>query len=206
MRINYDTRLASWHVIKSFYLGWFVYIIALINIHLQNRFGKSEKSILQTRNITITERPFIFYCHLPYDDCLCSIIHNQSNTSYECVGYSVLVGSRVLPLISFFSQIALVQVVFSISTDRRAVVICTLWIISLFSFIVIIIGIYWNRCSHAFITSILGFTGTVLSCFGVVNILVGRDRVDSSVNSNQIEVVEKLKEDNKQNKSWQELI
>jgi hypothetical protein len=206
MRIKYDTRLTSYHTITAFSLGWLLFFIICFNAHLQYLLGESEKSILQSRNITITQRPTIFYCELPYDDCLCSVISNQTNTSDKCVSFAVLVGSRVLSLISFLFQIALVREILSISTDRPSAVIYTLWIISLFAFIGMIISIHWDSCYHAYITVILSVTGTLLSFLGLWNALIVRAFFVASVNSNKIVVVQKSEKDNKEGQSWQELI
>lgn len=114
-----------------------------------------------------TTSAFFFYCNLPFNDCLCSVISNKSDTSDKCITYAALVGSRILPMISFFLQIILVREIFSFSTDCPRIVIFTLWITSIFAFIGIPISIYWNDCFQVYITIILMFTGMLLSTLGI---------------------------------------
>jgi len=206
MRIKYDTRLTSYHTITAFSLGWLLFFIICFNAHLQYLLGESEKSILQSRNITITQRPTIFYCELPYDDCLCSVISNQTNTSDKCVSFAVLVGSRVLSLISFLFQIALVREILSISTDRPSAVIYTLWIICLFAFIGMIISIHWNSCYHAYIILTLFGTGELLFLLSCHNVIIGNDRDRSISNRNQVIIPHRSETTNNESRSLLELL
>lgn len=206
MRMKYGTPLTSSHACKAFLLGFFLYNVILTNLNLQKFIGDSEKSILQSRNTTLTQRPTIFYCNIPFNDCLCSVISNKSDTSVECITYAVLVGSRILPKFSFFLQILLTREIFSFSTDCPRIVIFTLWITSIFAFIGISISIYWNDCFQAYIAIIVSFTGVVLSALGMYNMKIYLAHYDANLNRNQVAVVEKSEKDNKGEKSWQELI
>ena len=206
MKIQFGTSLTSYHAFKAFLLGFSLFIIGVFNVCFHNFFGKSEKSILQSHNINVTQRLDVFFCDLPYDDCLCSVLSNKSDTSDNCITYAKLLGSRVLPLVSFILQIFLIRELFSFSADRLRVVIYALWIASIFTFIGLTISIYWSSCYHAYISFILYVTGVSLALLSMHNSLVVHDHLRSSFNCNQILVGQKSEKDNKEGKSWQELI
>jgi hypothetical protein len=206
MRIKYGTPLTSRHAWRACYLGFLVYIVIISNGNLQSFIGEAEKSILESRNTTLTQRLPFLYCNLPFNDCLCSVVSNKSDTSDKCITYAVLVGSRILPMISFFLQIVLVRDIFSFSTDCPRIVIFTLWITSIFAFIGIPISIYWNDCFQVYITLILMFTGMLLSALGIYNVIIVHSYHVANLNRNQAVVVENSEKDNKGEKSWQELI
>jgi hypothetical protein len=206
MKIQFGTRLTSCHAFKAFFLGFSLCIIGVFNVCFHNFFGKWEKSILQSRNINVTRRLDVFFCDLPYDDCLCSVLSNKSDTSDNCITYAKLVASRFLPLVSFILQIFLIRELFSFNADRPRVGIYALWIASIFTFIGLTISIYWSSCYHAYISFILYVTGLSLALLSMHNSLVVHDHLRSSFNCNQIVVVQKSEKDNKGDKSWQELI
>jgi hypothetical protein len=201
MRIQYGTPLTSYHACKAFILGFLIYLTGSFNGYLHNLLGKSERSILQSRKINVTERPDFFYCDLPYDDCLCSVLSNKSDISDDCITYFQLVSSRILPLVSFFLQIYLARQLFSFSADRPRVVIYALWVASVFTFIGMTISIYWNSCYHAYITSFLLLTGASLCLLSMHNVLVVRDHQVASYNCNQMIIAQKSERDNTASKS-----
>jgi hypothetical protein len=201
MRIQYGTLLTSYHACKAFILGFLIFLIGFFNGCLQNLLGKSEKLILQSRKINVTERLDFYYCDLPYDDCLCSVLSNKSDTSDGCITYFQLVGSRILPLVSFLLQIYLIRELFSFSAGRPRVIIYALWITSIFIFIGMTISIYWNSCYQAYISGSLLVTGASLCMLSMHNVLVVRDHQVSSYNCNQMIIAHKSERDNTASKS-----
>jgi membrane protein implicated in regulation of membrane protease activity len=189
MKIQFGTAMNTHSIVTTFFLGFFVFAINWFNSSLLASFGESEKSILHSRKLNSTHKPDILYCDLSYDDCLCSVLLNKSNTSANCIAYDELLVSRILPLISFFLQIFLVRELFSLITDRCRAIIYVLWIASIFTLISMTISIYWSSCYHVYITFILFLTSGLLLFLSLHNLLVNADRQRSSSNRNQPTIV-----------------
>jgi hypothetical protein len=206
MKIQFGTATKTHPMVTVFFLGCLGFTISWFNASLLTFFGKSEKSILHSRKLNVTHKPDIFYCDLPYDDYLCSVLLNKSNTSGNCISYDQLVVSRILPLISFFLQIYLVRELFSLITDHRRLITYALWIASIFTFISMIISIYWSSCYHVYITSILFVTSGLLLLLSLHNIIVNAERERSSSNRNQIIIAHRPERTNNANRSWLELL
>jgi hypothetical protein len=200
MKIKYGTTLTSYHMLRAFFLGCVVFAIVWFNLSLQNLLGESQESILRSRGLNVTHTSTILYCDLPYDDCLCSVLLNKSDTSQNCITYVQLVESRILPLVSFFLQIFLVRELFSLSADRHRVFIYALWIASIFTFIGMTICIYWSSCYHVYITVTMYWTGASLCFLSVYNVLVNGDRVPFSSNPNQIIIAHRSEKNNNASK------
>jgi hypothetical protein len=191
--------------VNAFYVGCFLFAISYFNAYLHSLFGEVERSILHSRGLNVSKIPIIFYCDLPYDDCLCSVFLNSSNTSENCITDFQLVSSRILPLVSFLLQIFLVRELFSLSTDRRRIIICALWIASIFIFISMTISIHWSSCSHVYITSVLLLTCSLIWFLTIHNALVNGDRIPSS-NRDRVVVTYRPENTTNPNKAWLELL
>jgi hypothetical protein len=171
MKIQFCTYPTKDHAVCIFGFGCLVFAIGCFNAYLLNLFGEIEKSVILSRGLNVTRTAPFFYCELPYDDCLCSVLLNKSENSKQCIIYVQLMGSRILPSISFFLQIYLVQKVFSLNSDCHRVFIYALHILSIFTSTSMIIVIFRSSCYHGFITYGLLLTGWllfVLSCYNVV--------------------------------------
>jgi hypothetical protein len=206
MKIQFGTACKTYPVVTAWLLGWVVFGISWYNASLLSFFGESEQSILLSHKLNLTRKPDIFYCDLPYDDCLCSVLLNKSNISENCITYVQLVGSRVLPLISFFLQIILLRELFSLITDHRRVFIYVLWIAFILTFVGMIISIYWSSCSQVYITSVLFVTSGLLFSLSLYNLLHKVERLPSSSDCNQIIIAHRSEITNNTNKSWLELL
>jgi len=206
MKIQFGITLTPDHVFGSFLLGWVVFGIVWLNFYLQSLFEESQESILRSRGLNVTNKSPLFFCVVPYDDCLCSVLSNISNTSEKCITNVELVGNRILPLISFLLQIFLVRELFSLSTDHRRVIIYALWTASTVVFIGMTTSIYLSSCYHAYITVILYLTGASLCLLSSHNLLIYRDYMTSVSNQNIIVIVHKSERTNSADKSWQELL
>ena len=143
-----------------FLLGALVFFNALLGAYLHIIFGIVEKSILPSRSITVTNSPNIFFCDLPYTICLCSHSTEKTSILNDCINHVQLVISRISPLLSHLIQIFLIQKLFSLHGDRRRVIVCALWIASLFTFIGITICIHWSSCYHSYISYTICVIGT----------------------------------------------
>jgi hypothetical protein len=205
MKIQFGTPPTLCHVHGTILLGCIVLAISWFNVHLQSLLGEAEESILRSRGLNVTHTAANLQCDLPYDDCLCLVFVNKSGNSESCITNSQLVGSRILPLVSFFLQIFLVQELFSLNANHHHVIIYALWIVSTCTFVAMTISIYWSSCYHAYITLILGYTGGSLWFLSFHNLIVKIDRIPSSSNRNKIAAVQRSKTNDNPDRAWQEL-
>jgi hypothetical protein len=196
MKIQFGTATSTSHTMIAIALGCIVFAISGVNVFIQTFLGESEKLILHSRGLKLAPTSEMLYCDLPYDDCLCSVLLKKFNTSENCITYEHLVVSRLLPLFSFFLQVYLVHVLFSLRVDRPRVIIYTLWMISIFIFIGMTISIYWSSCYHAYITLVLFSTGGLLFYLSLHNILYIVKDKHSSSNHKEIIITYKSEKNN----------
>jgi len=207
MKIQYGTTIwQPYHMVIAFVLGGVVVATSLFNEYLLSLFGESVKSILDSRKVNVTNKAPVFYCDLPYDNCLCSDLTNKSHTSEKCITNIQLVGSRILPLISFLLQIFLVRELFSLSGDHRRVIIYTLWIVSILIFIGMTISIYWSSCFQVHVSLILFLTGASLWILSWHNAMTNASRASAFFNLNQVIIADRSERTNNANRSWLELL
>jgi hypothetical protein len=202
MKIQFGTALTTHHIAGVTLSSCLVFAIGWFNGQLINRFSESQVSILRARGLNVTYKSPLFSCGLPYDDYLCSILLNKSYTSEKCITNVQLLVSRILLLISFIFQIFLIRELFSFSGDHRRVIIYTLWIVSIFIFVIMTIYIYWSSCFHAYINLILFLTGGSLCFLSMHNLLVNIDRMpSSSSNHNQAIITHRSEETDNENRA-----
>ena len=58
--IKFETRLSPRHVGGAFYFGGLVFLSGMLTSYYHNVFGVLEKTIIQSRNMSMTERADIF--------------------------------------------------------------------------------------------------------------------------------------------------
>ena len=132
LEIQFGTSLTFRHAFAAFSLSALIFFSAFLGTYLHDSFGAMEKSILQSRNVSVTEGPNIFFCDLPYNQCLCSSTTNKLNALDDCITYAQLVTSRISPLISFLGQMYLIWKLFSLNGVQSRLIVYSLWIISVF--------------------------------------------------------------------------
>jgi hypothetical protein len=203
IKIRYDTTLTEYQISRAVLLACVVVAITWLNLYLQNLVGESQESIVHSRKLNVTHITPFFYCDLPSDDCLCSVLSNISDTSEKCVTNVQIVTNRIIPLISFVLQILLVRELFSLNTDHRRVIIHTLWIASIIIFIVMTITIYLSSCYHVYTIITLYFTGGSLCILSCHNMVTDIQRMDPMLNRNTIGTVHKLEKTNHAGRSSQ---
>jgi hypothetical protein len=207
MKIHFGTPLTDYHTTGAFLWGCAIFAIGWFNSHLQVSFGEAEESVLRSRGLNVTTHTApMFYCDLPYDDCRCLVLLNKSENSEKCITDIQLVGSRILPLVSFFLQIFLVRELFPFSADCPRVISCALWTTSLLIFIGMTISIYWSSCYHAHITFTLLSTGVVLCCLSLLNLMVNDQRTSDSSHGNRIVPVHRSERNHNASRAWQEFL
>jgi hypothetical protein len=205
MKIQFRTYSTLEHVACIFGFSCIVYAMSCFNTYFLRFFGEAEKSVLYSRGLNVTHFSPLLYCELPYDDCLCTVLFNKSDNSEKCITYVQLIGSRILPLVSFFLQIYLVRKLFSLNSDHPRVIIYTLSILSIFTFIGMTISIYWNSCYHVSITYTQLLTGTLLWLLSLYNLVSIAERTPASSNGNKIVAARTSGKTNKPERAWQEL-
>jgi len=205
MKIRFGTPLTQYHVFGIFLLGCLTFVIGGFSGYLQSLLGDAEKSILHSRGLNVTDTSSLYFCDLPYDDCLCSVLTNKSENLDNCISYYQLAGSRLLPLISFFLQIFLVRELFSFSADCPHFIRNALWTISLFIFIGMIISIYRNSCYHAQIVGTLVWTGGIIWFLTVYKFTGDLESIESSSQSNTAVFTDIQKRYGNVRIAWQEL-
>ncbi|CAF0891349.1 unnamed protein product [Adineta steineri] len=117
----------------------------------------SHESVLKLRMPNVTSNGTDLYCGIPYDDCRCSVV----SVKY-CLTDTQLKLSRIVPIVLFVVQIYLAHELFTLSGDHKHLLICALWITSMFVLIGIIALIYRSSCYHGHTLSILAGTGYLL--------------------------------------------
>jgi hypothetical protein len=154
----------------------------------------------------MTHSPAVFCRDLRYDEGLCPVLSNKTHTSEECIINDDLELSRIYSLISFLLQIFLVWEFFSLSGNHRCIIVYTLWIVAILTFIGMTISIYWNRCYHPYISLTLFLTGGTLCYLSFHNVIVDSDRMNSISNRNQVTIPHRSETTNNENRCWRELL
>ncbi len=206
MKIQFGTPPTTPHVLGTFACSCIGLTFCSLNMYLQVTFGESEKAILHSRRLNVTHTPALFCCDLRYNDCLCPVLSNKTHTSEECIINDDLALTRIYSLISFLLQIFLVWEFFSLSGNHRCVIIYTLWIVAIFTFIGMTITIYWSSCYHAYIILTLFGTGELLFLLSFHNVIICNDRDRSISNRNQVIIPHRSETTNNESRSLLELL
>jgi hypothetical protein len=162
MNIQFGSKRTPFAVLHIFFLSFVLFGIIWLNGTLQQRLGASQRSVVDARQLNVTHIIDYFYCELPYNDCLCTVLWNTSNTSETCITYDQLAASRILPPVLYALEIYLFRALFTLHTAHRRIIIPFLWIASVFMFIVVIIGFFWTNCLQTYVTVILVWIGVLL--------------------------------------------
>jgi hypothetical protein len=205
MKIQFRTNTSLKDACYTFLFSCVVYAISFFNTHLQSLFGNAEESILSSRGLNVKHISPLLYCELPYDDCLCTVLLNKSDNSEKCFTDIQLMGSRILPIVSFFLQIYLVRKLISLNSNHCRVIIYTLSIVSIFTCIGMTICIFWSSCYHVSITFTLLLTSSILWILSFYNMLVSEERFRSCSHCNKIAADHSSKRNNNPNRAWQEV-
>ncbi len=206
MKIKYDPPLTTWLSFGSFALASVVFGVCWFTADLHGHFGESVKAILHSRGLNVTNTSPLLYCQLPFDECLCSVLSNESHTSKNCITETQLISSRILPLISFILEVCLIREFFSLSGNHRLVIISVLWIVSIFVFVGMTIVIYWNSCYHVCITLIVTAISMFLCYLSFHNLLYGSDPRRLVPNCNRVIIPQREETTHNQNKTWLQLL
>jgi hypothetical protein len=205
MKIQFRTYSTVGHIGCLVLYSVVVFGSSCLNKHLLNQFDEIEETIIYSLETNVTHKwPLLCYKH-SYDDYLCLPSMNKSDNSEKCITYVQLVGSRILPLVSFFLQIYLVQKVFSLNSDCPRAFIYGLYIFSIFTCICMIISIFWSRCYHAFITNTLLTTSVILCILSLCNQGKNAERIDSFRHRDETIAIHPSEKNNTLNRGWEEL-
>lgn len=160
------------HGFRSGLFAGILFLFAYLTFESQNRLDNSHESIFHSPMFNATSFKIGFFCGIPYDDCRCSV-QSKKNEHFEyCLTDNFLMGSRILPLLSFAVQVWVIRDLFSFSGKYVHFLVYILWITSAFFFVIIANGIYSNGCFHRYINAFLCCTDILvfsLMCYDVAN-------------------------------------
>ena len=206
IKIRFGTNPTNYYMFRALIFGCVLYSIFWYEASLQTLLGECQESIGHARGLNKTNIPRVLYCGFPNEDCLCPVSLNTSNSLEKCVSNFELVGSRILPLVSYFLHIILIRELFSLTGNRRRFIIYTLWTISIFIFTCITISIYWSSCFQAYINGIQSLTAGLLAFLSLHNLLTGSERQNSRANHNRTAIVHPSERINREKTFWKELL
>ena len=172
MRIHFGININ--YEMRTTYYACALLISILTQLDYLHNLDRSHESVLKLRMPNVTSDETKLYCGIPYDDCRCSVV----SVKY-CLTHTQLKFSRIVPLVLFILQIYLAQELFSLSGDHKHLLICALWITSMFVFIGIVALIYRNSCCYVDTVRTLCCTGYLL--FGSFGYALAAKKPTSSV-------------------------
>ncbi len=157
-----DARLPS--------LALFVFLMSFGTMYLDVQAMNSRRSIFLSSQPNMTLVDSRLLRNIPYDDCRCSVLSNQSNNSIKCVDDIQAMAAHILPLVSYLLQLYLIYELFSFTGNYSHILTDIFWIVALFVFVIIGIGVHGSSRLHSYTTSVICMTGMVT--FGFVTSLV----------------------------------
>ncbi len=152
-------------VARLSFLSMVLFFLYYGTVSLQVHFQNSRESLfpLSSRNMTYVS--YLNRCSIPYDDCRCSVLLNKSDESIKCITDTAAMAGRLLPLVSYALQIYGISTLFSFTGYYSQLLTDIFWIIALFIFVVIAIGVHGSSCLHFYTSFIITAIGTLMTCF-----------------------------------------
>jgi len=145
-------------------------------------------------------------CGLDYQNCLCSLLSNQTYNSTTCISDNMYEFARILPLGSFVLQILMIQILFNLDGDSSRKVVLGGRITCLFIFIGLTIGTYWNNCYREYISTGLFFSCFLPGFFAVHAVVTAKTPERFRYNNNIVTYTARSERNGHEVKSWQELL
>ncbi|CAF2079882.1 unnamed protein product [Rotaria magnacalcarata] len=204
MQIKFGTT--SSNGIRSGLFASILFGFAYFTLEFQNLLDNSHGSILRSPMFNATSFKIGFFCGIPYDDCRCSV-QSERNEHFEyCLTDNFLLGSRILPLVSFVIQIWVIRDLFSFSGQYVSFLVYVLWITSVFLFGIIANGIYQNSCFHRYINGFFCCTDIIMFSLVSYDVAISKDINRSSCNNHNISNDSILEEIDDDPIFWRELL
>jgi len=150
-------------------LALFVVIIGYGNFCLRIDFQNFRQSIFLLSRPNMTLADWRSLCNIPFDEYRCSVISNKFNNSTKCIKDIDAMTAHILPLVSYMLQLYFIYELFSIKGSYSHILTDIFWIVALFVFVIIAIGVHGSTCLHALTNDIIYMTGVAM--FGFVMFL-----------------------------------
>jgi hypothetical protein len=93
------------------------------------------------------------------------VLSNKSDESIKCITDTAAMAGRLLPLVSYALQIYGISTLFSFTGYYSQLLTDIFWIIALFIFVVIAIGVHGSSCLHFYTSFIITAIGILMTCF-----------------------------------------
>jgi len=133
-----------------------------VGCYIRTVLDNSHDELVRSSMSNVTSMKNGFYCGISYDDCRCSVQSTKNIHLKYCLTDNFLMVSHIHPLVSFVVQIFHIRDLFTIIGKHTRLVAYSLWIISLFTFVIIANGICRNSCFYRFTSYFLHLTGGLL--------------------------------------------
>jgi hypothetical protein len=173
-------------------------ILTLIffGIHsLELHFQHSRRSLFPLSSRNMTYANIMAHCIVPFDDCRCSVLSNKFNTSIKCITDVAAMAGHILPLVSYAFQLYFISKIFSFKGTHSHILTDIFWVVALFVFIIIAIGVHGSSCLHSATNAIVFFADALLLIF-LVTLFKRRHNQNSSHETDNISRHERTVTDN----------
>ena len=129
-------------------------------------FGRCHLLLDRSEPLNITSPKSSFQCSLSNEKCLCTVSSNGSQVLCpNCITRLELQILRILPLISYVSQLFAIRELFTLGVDCNRALIGVAWVLSSFVLFAISIGMFLNDCyffAYTIVSIYLTSTVTVM--------------------------------------------
>jgi hypothetical protein len=136
-----------------------VMVISFIILSFNDQVNSCRERIFSLSSTNMTANANFLKCNIAYEECRCSIISNKSHTTTECITDIQVMIAPISPLVSYVLQLYVIYKVFSFTGRYSHIFRDICWIIALFLFIIIAIGVMGSTCLFYNTTSALFLSG-----------------------------------------------
>lgn len=126
---------------------------------------RSRASLYQSSGGNVTLPRFGNLCHIPFDNCRCSLMTNTTNSTVECISDVLATAGHILPLVSYILQIYTISILFSFTGYRSELFTDMFWVITLVAFIIIAIVVRGSSCLQCYSSLGINISGLLLTLF-----------------------------------------
>lgn len=167
-QMNIETKFPdynrSYGFIRIGSLAMFFIFLSGISVCLEVRYRHSRALLIRSSgdNVTVPEGTL---CHIPFDDCRCSVITNRTNPRMECISDAVAMIGHILPLVFYALQIYTISLLFSFTGHGSNFRTDIFWIVALLVFIIIAVAAHGSTCLQTTANAIVNAAGLAFIMF-----------------------------------------
>jgi len=143
-------------------LGYSLIGISMFSMHHLDTLQTSRESLIHSRMPTAEVGGLFESCSTPYDDNRCSVQLISNNHSENCLTDIEAMTGHILPLVSFVMQVCLIRELFVLRGNYSHILVNILWLVSLFTFIIVIVAAHGSTCYNVYAIGITFLTGCLL--------------------------------------------